>query len=145
MPPLSRQSSHLSLLTSTGEHPRNPFLTGRSRCAEALGGIANTLYLERPGATSGLSVTQESHSRMPSMPAYTPRRAEKRHRQLILLPRGHPLVGGEELGESRLTELRGTHLAESTEHSCKSAAFATPTCLSSTTVLWTTRGRPYPP
>jgi hypothetical protein len=56
---------------------------------------------------------------MPSMPAYTTRRAEKRHRQLILLPRGHPLVGGEELGESRLTELRGTHLAESTEHSCK--------------------------
>jgi hypothetical protein len=31
----------------------------------------------------------------------------------------HPTVGGEELGESRLTELRGTHLAESTEHSCK--------------------------
>src|SRR5260370_35687049 len=56
---------------------------------------------------------------MPSMPAYTPRRAEKCHRQLILLPRGHPPVGGEELGESRLTELPGTHLAESTEHSCK--------------------------
>src|SRR6266436_8009284 len=36
----------------------------------------------------------DAHSRMPSMPAYTPRRAEKRHRQLILLPRGHPLVGG---------------------------------------------------
>src|ERR1700693_1405969 len=53
------------------------------------------------------------------MPAYTPRRAAKRHRQLILPPRGHPLVGGEELGESRLTKLRGTHLAESTEHSCE--------------------------
>jgi hypothetical protein len=34
----------------------------------------------------GLPVTQESHSRMPSMPAYTPRQAEKRRRQLILLP-----------------------------------------------------------
>ena len=56
---------------------------------------------------------------MPSMPAYTPRRAEKRHRQLILLPRGHPLVGGEELGESRLTKLHGTHLAESPEHPCE--------------------------
>ena len=51
--------------------------------------------------------------------SFAPRRAEKRHRQLILLPRGHPLVGGEELGESRLTKLRGTHLAESTEHSCE--------------------------
>jgi hypothetical protein len=56
---------------------------------------------------------------MPSMPAYTPRRAEKRHRQLILLPRGHPPVSGEELGESRLTKLRGTHLTETTEHSCE--------------------------
>jgi hypothetical protein len=65
---------------------------------------------------------------MPSMPAYTPRRAEKRHRQLILLPRGHPLVGGEELGESRLTELRGTHLAESTEHSCKVLLSLESTC-----------------
>ena len=71
------------------------------------------------GITTGLPVTQESHCRMPSMPAYTPRRAEKCHRQLILLPRGHPLVGGEELGESRLTKLRGTHLAESPEHSCE--------------------------
>ena len=35
--------------------------------------------------TSGLPGTQESHSRMPSMPAYTPRRAEERPR-LILLP-----------------------------------------------------------
>jgi hypothetical protein len=35
--------------------------------------------------TSGLPGTQESHSRMPSMPAYTPRRAEER-RRLILLP-----------------------------------------------------------
>jgi len=51
--------------------------------------------------------------------SFAPRRAEKRHRQLILLPRGHPLVGGEELGESRLTKLRGTHLAESTKHSCE--------------------------
>src|ERR1700733_5886123 len=51
--------------------------------------------------------------------SFAPRRAEKRHRQLILLPQGHPLVGGEELGESRLTELCGAHLAESTEHSCK--------------------------
>src|ERR1700688_5334848 len=56
---------------------------------------------------------------MPSRPACTPRRAEKRHRQLILLPRGHPLVGGEELGESRLTKPRGTHLAESAEYSCE--------------------------
>src|SRR6266851_8799494 len=69
--------------------------------------------------TDGLPVTQESHSRMPFMPAYTPRRAEKRRRQLILLPRHHPLVGGEELGESRLTEPRGTHLTESTEDSCE--------------------------
>ena len=70
-------------------------------------------------ARSELFVTQESRSRMPSMPAYTPRRAEKRHRQLILLPRGHPPVSGEELGESRLTKLRGTHLTETTEHSCE--------------------------
>ena len=65
---------------------------------------------------------------MPSMPAYTPRRAEKRHRQLILSPRGHPTVGGEGLGESRLTELRGTHLAERTEHSCKVLLGLEPTC-----------------
>src|SRR3984957_14379590 len=31
----------------------------------------------------------------------------------------HPTVSGEELSESRLTELSRTHLAESTEHSCK--------------------------
>src|SRR5882757_5296608 len=34
-------------------------------------------------------------------------------------PKYHPLVGSEELGESRFTKLCGTHLAESTEHSCK--------------------------
>jgi hypothetical protein len=37
------------------------------------------------GVRFGLPVIQESHSRMPSMPAYTPCRAEKR-RRLILLP-----------------------------------------------------------
>src|SRR5580693_4633869 len=31
----------------------------------------------------------------------------------------HPAVSGEELGESRLTKLRGTHLEESTERSCE--------------------------
>src|ERR1700731_1901870 len=31
----------------------------------------------------------------------------------------HPTVSGEELGESRLTKLRGTHLAESAEYSCE--------------------------
>ena len=31
----------------------------------------------------------------------------------------HPTVSGEELGESRLTKLRGAHLAESTERSCE--------------------------
>ena len=41
---------------------------------------------------------------MPYHACVSPRRAEKRHRQLILLPRGHPLVGGEELGEFSLDE-----------------------------------------
>ena len=37
----------------------------------------------------------------------------------VSCPEHHPLVGGEESGESRLTKLRGTHLAESPEHSCE--------------------------
>jgi hypothetical protein len=41
-----------------------------------------TLTLE---LLQGCPSFQESHPRMPSMPAYTPRRAEKR-RRLILLP-----------------------------------------------------------
>jgi hypothetical protein len=47
---------------------------------------------------------------------------------LLSCPEHHPLVGGEELGESRLTKLRGTHLAESPEHSCEVLLGLEPTC-----------------